>query len=94
MARIMSAGGAPLSRAESTCAHRSEHRVVVLEHREHEHGDVRRDAGDLAGGLDTAHAGHLDVHDDDVGPECDGGADGVLASADDVNELVTIAAMR
>ena len=49
-------------------AHRGEHGLVVLEHREHEDGDVRQQRRQPAGGLDAVHRRHLDVHDDDVRP--------------------------
>jgi hypothetical protein len=49
-------------------AHRREHRLVVLEHREDEDGDAGQQRRQPPGGLDAVHRGHLHVHHDDVRP--------------------------
>ena len=47
-------------------AHRREHRLVVVVHRQHEDRDVRRRVDDPARGLDAVEPGHVDVHQHDV----------------------------
>ena len=54
-----------------------EDRIVVVGHREHEHGDVGGGVHDPAGRLDPIHAGHRQVHQDDVRMEFPDLADGV-----------------
>ena len=49
-------------------AHRGHDRVVV-EHGEDEHGDVGVVLDDLSGGRDPVQAGHLQVHEHDVGAQ-------------------------
>ena len=54
--------------------------VIDLEHGQDEdaRGRERRVGADPGGGLDTAQAGHLDVHEDDVGAQLGGqGEDGL-----------------
>jgi hypothetical protein len=48
---------------------RGEHRVVVLEHGQHQHRDGRPAGDDLPGGLGAVQAGQLQVHDHHVGSE-------------------------
>ena len=65
--------------------------LLVGVHREHDDADVGHVLFDLAGGLHAVHLGHGDVHQDDVGLEVLGQADGLLAVAglaDDVEALV------
>ena len=45
---------------------RREDRIVVVGHREHEHGDMGGGVDDPARRLDPIHAGHRQVHQDDV----------------------------
>ena len=56
-------------------AHGREDGVVVLEHRQHEHADVRALGDDLARRLDAVELGHVQIHDDDVGLQRLGGGD-------------------
>ena len=56
---------------------RGEDRVVVVGHRQHEHRDVGGGVHDPAGRLDPIHAGHRQVHQDDVRMECRDLADGL-----------------
>jgi hypothetical protein len=72
-------------------AHRGEDRVVVLEHRQHEHPDVGAARDDLARRLDAVQLGHLDVHHDDVGLQLlrhGHGLGAVDGLADHLDELV------
>jgi hypothetical protein len=39
------------------------HGIVVGEHGEHKNHDIWAAVGDATGGLDAAHAGHIEVHD-------------------------------
>jgi hypothetical protein len=55
--------------AASSGPHRGEQRLVVVEHGEHQDGGAWAAGGDLAGGLDAAGAGHVQVHQHDVGAE-------------------------
>jgi len=53
--------------APSAGLHGLEDGVVVLEHGQHQHPDMRADRQDPAGGLQAVEARHRDVHEDDVG---------------------------
>jgi hypothetical protein len=54
-------------------AHGREYRVVIVEHGEHQHRDVRGHARDLARGCDPAQLRHLDIHHQHIGPQRHGG---------------------
>ena len=76
--------------AESAGADCGEDGIVVVEHGEHENGDFRSDAGDLAGRCDSGAAGHADVHHEDVGVERDGGADRLVAGGGGAHQFVAV----
>ena len=56
-----------------------EDRVVVLDHRQDEDADLRARIDDPAGRVDAARAGHLQVHQDDVGLELERERHGLVA---------------
>ena len=55
-----------------------EHLLVGV-HRQHHDLDLGQGRADLPGGLDAVDLGHRDVHQDDLGPQLVGQADGLLA---------------
>ena len=62
-------GGRSLEQeAARACAQRFVHVLIDLEGREHQHsrGVLPAESGDLPGGLQPVHLGHLDVHEHDV----------------------------
>jgi hypothetical protein len=59
----------------SARAHRPEHRVVIVEHGQHEHGDARCRPADLSGRLHPVQVRHLQIQHDDVGVQADGRLD-------------------
>ena len=73
--------------------HGVEHRALVGRDGEHEHRAVRRGVEHAARGLDARHAGHVDVHHDDVGLELRGLLDRLVAATrlgDDLEAVVLV----
>jgi hypothetical protein len=56
-------------------AHGREHRLVVVEHGEHQYGYVWCGPADVPRGVEAVHVRHLDVHDQYVGPQRHRGPD-------------------
>ena len=67
--------------------HRREDRVVVLEHRQDEHTDIRAAADDLPRRLDPVQLRHMQVHHDDIRFELERKLDGVAAVRRFADEL-------
>src|SRR6185437_1125312 len=68
-------------------AQRGEDRVVVVEHGQHEHLDVRTVRHDATGGLDAVQPRHVQVHDDHVRLGLPGQLDGLGPAGGGPGEL-------
>ena len=68
-------------------AQRPEHVTPGLKCRQHQHLDIRVFVGDPAGGLDAIQAGHLQVHQYDIGPDQGGLFDRIHAIDGLANDL-------
>jgi hypothetical protein len=62
-----------------SCADGREDGLVVVVHRHHEDVDLIRFVGDATGRIDAVEAGHVDVHNDDVGHEAQRDLDSLLS---------------
>ena len=72
---------------DSACVQRSEDLLTVGEGREHDDGDLGLLFGDPTGGLDSVEHGHLEIHEDDVGPLLAADAHGLLSVGRRSDEL-------
>ena len=64
--------------ASGASAYRREDGLVVLGHGEHQHGGAGERLGDATGGIDSAGARQVEIHQDYVGPVGVRGPDGAL----------------
>ena len=70
---------------------RVDHVVVLIGDRQHHHARQRRNRRDVPCRLDAAHAGHVQIHHDDVGRHFTNDVQGLLAGGglpDDLDALV------
>lgn len=79
MVRRSSPRSASLSMYPRARLERREYQLVVLEHRDHDDAHVRAASHDGPRGLYAAHAGHLEVHEHDIGEQLFGQAHGLFS---------------